>query len=64
MPLGTGNLSTWTPSTPKFASVSSDRYIGSIVYVIFKNHIYQKKISVEACLHNILIYYGKHVAYA
>jgi len=55
-PLSTSKLSTSTPSTPKYESVSSSQMIGSITYGTFKKHIYihiRKLYCVQAYLKHI-----------
>ena len=62
-PLSTSKLSTSTPSTLKFESVSSSQMIGSITYGIFKKHIYihiRKLYCVQAYLKHINVL--KHIS--
>jgi hypothetical protein len=62
-PLSTSKLSTSTPSTPKYESVSSSQMIESITYGPLKKHIYihiRKIYCVQTYLKHINVL--KHIS--
>jgi hypothetical protein len=62
-PLSTSKLLIFTPSTPKYESVSSSQMMGSITYGTLKKHIYihiRKIYCVQAYLRHINVL--KHIS--